>query len=304
MKLQRLSLVIIVLTFAGLCFGQSAGIKKVDFKNFNYGQFCTGPHAFLVVNRTRLVLRNGHAEQGDESNYTDLGPVEYVDLDRDGKDEAFVVIKGQTSGSSNTYLAAFVFAYKNGKASSIWSKCEENSMAKLDGRTVVFTSPEWTKKDAHCCFSYVRTGTYGFKGAKFTLISSKSEKSGSGAGADERETIEDLAKRVSAAFTSRNLSSLDEGKPYAGSIAFSIEHSIADGTDRKSFTSFKSAAAWLMRRRRETNLQAGELTACKKGTCTFAENGMLHNSLYLRNITYTSAKGSPYIKTISFVDGD
>jgi hypothetical protein len=151
-------------------------IRKVDFKNFNYGLVCTGYHKFLPTEpRDRLVLRKGHI-QFDEINYANLGSVKYVDFDEDGKEEAFVVINGQTSGSSNRFLIAYVFAYRNGKAQQIWTKCEENSAAELKGRAIHFTYPEWVDDDAHCCPSYFTTDTYGWRGSGFARISKKRKK--------------------------------------------------------------------------------------------------------------------------------
>lgn len=167
----------LLLAFSSIGFAQSkttSGIRKVDFKNFNYGRLCPGIHKFLPVEASdRLVLRNGHAQLGDEMNYADLGSVKYVDFDGDGKEEAFVVINGQTSGSSNTFLAAYVFAYRNGKARQIWTKCEENSNAELKGRSILFTYPEWVGNDAHCCPSYFTTDTYLWKGSRLARISKK-----------------------------------------------------------------------------------------------------------------------------------
>lgn len=154
-------------------------IRKVDFRNFNYGALCAGEHKFLAVPEGNLVLSKGHQQQGDEMNYADLGSVKYVDFDGDGKEEAFVVIKGQTSGSSNRYLAAYVFAYQNGSAKQIWTQCEESSVAVLKGRSILFSRPEWVGDDAHCCFSYIATETYGWKDSKIALISTKRKKSGS-----------------------------------------------------------------------------------------------------------------------------
>jgi hypothetical protein len=147
-------------------------IRKVDFQNFDYGTLCAGEHKFLAL-EGKLVLSRGHQQQGDELNYADLGSVEYVDFDGDGKEEAFVVIKGQTAGSSNGYLAAYVFADRGGSAKQIWTQCEENSVAVLQGRSILFTRPEWVGDDAHCCFSYQTTDTYGWKGSEIALISTK-----------------------------------------------------------------------------------------------------------------------------------
>jgi hypothetical protein len=155
----------------------ASDIRKVDFKNFNYGPLCPGEHQFFAAPGDKIVLRKGHDQFGDAMNYADLGSVKYVDFDGDGKEEAFVIINGQTSGSSNTFLAVYVFAYRNGSARQIWSKCEENSAAKLVGRSILFTYPEWVGDDAHCCPSYFTTDTYRWRGSRIARISKKRKNS-------------------------------------------------------------------------------------------------------------------------------
>jgi hypothetical protein len=183
LKIKIVLLTALFLAFSSIGFAQSKttpGIRKVDFKNFNYGRLCPGVHKYLPLEPgDKLVLRKGHAQLGDKMNYADLGSVKYVDLDGDGKEEAFVVINGQTSGSSNQFLAAYVFAYRNGSARQIWSKCEENSAAELKERSILFTYPEWVGDDAHCCPSYFTTDTYRWKGSRIARISKKRKASSS-----------------------------------------------------------------------------------------------------------------------------
>src|SRR3954468_12437308 len=109
MKIYRtavcLALIVFVCHISGSAQQATAGaaseVRKVDFKNFNYGAVCAGYHKFLPTDPDqRLVLHNGHVSF-DELNYADLGSVKYVDFDGDGEEEAFVLINGQTSGSSN-----------------------------------------------------------------------------------------------------------------------------------------------------------------------------------------------------------
>ena len=159
----------------------SSDIRQVDFRNFDFGALCEGEHKFFAPPVERLVLKKGHQQlPGDSMNYADLASVDYVDFDGDGSEEAFVVVDGQSSGSSNTYLTVYVFAYRDGRAVKIWSQCEENSVAILKGRSIIFKRPEWTDEDAHCCFSYVRTDTYGWKGSEMAVISTVREKTGGG----------------------------------------------------------------------------------------------------------------------------
>ena len=117
------------------------------------------------------------------------------------------------------------------------------------------------------------------------------------------ETVQKFSGRVRQAFLARDLARLDAGK-IGGSIRLSVEHSIADGTDVKSFTNFKQAGKWLMRGRVDSNLVAKGNIRCRVTTCSLTSKGLLHNSLYLRKITYGYVKGRPYVRAIHFVDGD
>ena len=176
MKVKYLFLVALILAVTSIGFAQSktestSGIRAVDFKNFNYGADC---NKTVLMPEDKLVLKNGH--QGDDLAYSDLDSVKYVDFNGDGKEEAFVVIDGQTGGSQGVYVGAFVFAFQKGSAKKIWSMCFERSDAKLQGKTIIFTSPDWLKSDPHCCFSRIMTQTFAWKGSKIALISTKIRK--------------------------------------------------------------------------------------------------------------------------------
>jgi hypothetical protein len=320
MKIKIVLLTALILAFSSIGFAQSkttrktanttSDIREVDFKNFDYGALCAGEHKFLAVPEDKLVLRKGHQQQGDEMNYADLGSVQYVDFDADGKEEAFVVINGQTAGSSNRYLAAYVFAYQNGSAKQIWTQCEESSVAVLKGRSILFTRPEWVGDDAHCCFSYARTDTYGWKGSEIALISTKREKTGSESSnarpSSKTETIEQLAKALSVAFTANELGRLDAGQPNLGTVRIIVEHSISGELDARNFKSFGKAEQWFNSRERADGpaRNSGPLLRCRKGVCTYEQVGMLHNNLYLQKVTYGYRKGRPYIKVMYVIDGD
>ncbi|HQZ97383.1 MAG TPA: hypothetical protein PLP21_13760 [Pyrinomonadaceae bacterium] len=118
------------------------------------------------------------------------------------------------------------------------------------------------------------------------------------------ETPQQLATRVSKAFKIKKLGTLDAGKPYAGRVKMVVEHSLEDKSDTKSFSSMKLAGDWLFRGGRDVGVNAGNLQRCSNGTCTFTINGMLHNNLYLKKVTYAYSSGRPIIKTVHFVNGD
>ena len=128
----------------------------------------------------------------------------------------------------------------------------------------------------------------------------------------KKQPIEDLVKSVAEACEGRTLGTLDAQKPYVGKVKIVIEHSLADDNakDRfviKWFTSLAKAESWLKSREHEElpRRQSRPLVRCSKGVCTYNfEGGILHNSLYLKKITYGLRAGCPYIKTIYLLDGD
>lgn len=129
----------------------------------------------------------------------------------------------------------------------------------------------------------------------------------------KKETIEQIVSALSEAYTAKALGKLDARRPYAGKVKIVIEHSLAedDAQDRfesKVFASLAKGEQWLRSREREEGAPYREtrpLLRCKNGVCTYNfEDGILHNHLYLRKITYGYRAGRPYIKTIYLLDGD
>ncbi len=128
----------------------------------------------------------------------------------------------------------------------------------------------------------------------------------------KKQPIEDLVKAVAENYETRALRSLDAQKPYAGRVRIVIEHSLApdDAKDRfviKWFRSLARAEAWLKSREHDEmpGRSTKPLARCAKGTCTFNfGDGIVHNTLYLKKISYGSRGGCPYLKTIYLLDGD
>ena len=128
----------------------------------------------------------------------------------------------------------------------------------------------------------------------------------------KKRPIEDLVKAVAEGFETKTMRSLDARKPYAGRVKIIIEHSLADDNakDRfviKWFTSLAQAERWLKSREHEEmpGRDTKPLVRCAKGGCTYHfDGGIVHNTLYLKKITYGTRGGCPYIKTIYLLDGD
>ena len=128
----------------------------------------------------------------------------------------------------------------------------------------------------------------------------------------KQKTIEDLVKTIAGSYEEKTLGSLDAQRPYFGRVRIVIEHSLADDNDKgrfviRSFTSLAKAESWLKSREHEAmpGRAAKPLQKCAKGICTFNfDDGIVHNTLYLKKITYGMRGGCPYLKTIYLLDGD
>ena len=124
------------------------------------------------------------------------------------------------------------------------------------------------------------------------------------------ESIDGLAKDVAEAYEARDMGRLDSTKPYVGRIKIVMQHSLSDGAGEfvvKWVKSLAQAERWL--KRREIDGLPGRVVKpflkCEKGACTYNfDDGILHNTLYLKKITYGFRKGRPYIKSILLLDGD
>jgi hypothetical protein len=128
----------------------------------------------------------------------------------------------------------------------------------------------------------------------------------------KKQPVEDLVKAVAEGYETKTMRSLDAQKPYVGRVRIVIENSLAEDNakDRfviRSFTSFARAERWLKSREHDEmpGRDTKPLVRCAKDVCTYNfDGGIVHNTLYLKKITYGSRGGCPYIKTIYLLDGD
>jgi len=120
------------------------------------------------------------------------------------------------------------------------------------------------------------------------------------------QTVDELAKTVADAFAANTLESLDADRPYMRTVRIRVEHSITGEVESRSFRTFAAAGRWLTSRERDDGpaRNSGTLRRCRRGVCTFEQEGMLHNNLYLQRITYGMRRGRPYVKAIYLIDGD
>jgi hypothetical protein len=141
-------------------------------------------------------------------------------------------------------------------------------------------------------------------------------KTASGARGDEKsrahlssqpQTIQQLVNAVAKAWGEGNLGSLDAGRPYVGSVRVVVEGTVGEPPMvwRKTFRTLAQVDRWFKSRERADGpgRNVGQLQQCSKGVCTFEQEGMLHNNLYLKKITYGMRKGKPYVKAIYIEDG-
>ena len=121
------------------------------------------------------------------------------------------------------------------------------------------------------------------------------------------QTVEELVNAVAGAWGEGNLGSLDARRPYVRSVKVIVEGQVGEPPMiwRKTFRTLAQVDRWF--KKRETaegpGRNIGRLKQCSKGVCTFEQEGMLHNNLYLKKITYGMRKGQPYIKAIYIDDG-
>lgn len=123
----------------------------------------------------------------------------------------------------------------------------------------------------------------------------------------QTQSIQEFANAVATAWGEGRLGSLDARRPYVGSVRVVVEGTVGEPPMvwRKSFRTLAQVDRWFKSRERGDGpgRNIGQLRQCSKGVCTFEQEGMLHNNLYLKRITYGMRKGRPYIKAIYIEDG-
>jgi hypothetical protein len=152
-----------VLVVASISSARNApGIRSINFRNFTY-----------AVDGTNLVLHDGKYHEGDSASrrsYT-LLPVKYVDFNRDGNEEAFVVLDYRTSGTYDHGQEYFVFTCRRGIAQAIFHESREKPFdVRVSNRRIVIASPFW-KDGGLCCPSGIETSAYVFRGGRFVRAS-------------------------------------------------------------------------------------------------------------------------------------
>jgi len=128
----------------------------------------------------------------------------------------------------------------------------------------------------------------------------------------KKQPVEDLVKAVAEGYETKTMRRLDAQKPYAGRVRIVVEHSLAEDNAKDrfvvgSFSSLARAERWLKSREHDEmpGRDTKPLARCAKGVCTYNfDGGIVHNTLYLKKITYGTRGGCAYIKTIYLLDGD
>jgi hypothetical protein len=146
-------------------FGQhKSSIRAVDFRNFSY-------HSA----HTNFDLKDGEYKEGEVGSwyaYT-LDTVKYVDFDRDGSEEALVVVDFRTSGTLDNAKDYFVFGYAKGVPRMIFHQWRENPQSsQVKDRTISIAAPFW-KDGGLCCPSGLETSVYRWRSSRFVRGSRK-----------------------------------------------------------------------------------------------------------------------------------
>lgn len=155
----------VVLALGSPCFPRNVSrIRSVDFRNFTY-----------EWDGMNVVLRNGKHSEGDHVSWSTwtLMPVKYVDLDNDGREEAFVVLDYRTSGTYDHGQAYFVFAYLHGVVRILFHESREKPVnAHVRNRRIVIQAPFWVDGGL-CCPSGIETSAYVWRNGRFVRASTK-----------------------------------------------------------------------------------------------------------------------------------
>ena len=150
-----------------------------------------------------------------------------------------------------------------------------------------------------------------FSSAGFTQSEAASIMSGSepahALSLPETQSVEQLAKTVAEAWSEGKLSGLDARRTYLGTVRVVVEDMCGEPARvrRKTFRTLAQVDRWFKGSERADGpgRNIGTLKDCNKGVCTFEPEGVTHNNLYLKKITYGMSKGKPYIKAIYIDDG-
>jgi len=162
-QIMRFSLLIgVCLLFPVTASAQKPrGIRSVDFRNFTF-----------ETSGGKFVLRDGKYYEGEAGSWyrRTLSRVEYVDFNRDGYDEAFVVIDYRTSGTLDNAQDYYVFTYRRGTAQPAFHEWREKPQnARVKSRNVVLAAPFW-KDGGLCCPSGIETSVYAWRNAHFVRV--------------------------------------------------------------------------------------------------------------------------------------
>lgn len=123
----------------------------------------------------------------------------------------------------------------------------------------------------------------------------------------KNEAIEPLVARLTQAWASKQLGSLDNERPYLGTIQFVVEHSSADHYEVEEKPNLEAIEQWLRSGEYKgyPMREARPLLWCKKGVCIFDfAAGIDHNRRYIQQITYEKKNGCVYIRSVFLLDGD
>jgi hypothetical protein len=165
-QVMRLSLLIGVCLLLSVTVSaqKTRGIRSVDFRNFTY-----------EADGSKFALRDGKYYEGDGVTWHSyaLLRLQYLDFDRDGRDDAFVVVDFRTSGTFDHGQEYYVFAYGLGAARMIFHESREKPFnVRVAHRRIVIASPFW-KNSGLCCPSGIETSVYIWRDARFIRVSHK-----------------------------------------------------------------------------------------------------------------------------------
>lgn len=117
--------------------------------------------------------------------------------------------------------------------------------------------------------------------------------------------LEQLGREVAAAFTARSMAGLAARLP-DGPVDLVIEHSLNDRRERATvrLRSLDARLDQAAGRQEPRGRQVLDGMACSGATCRFGPSGILHNTLFLREVVAVRPGGCLTVGLIRLIDGD
>lgn len=142
-------------------------IHSTDFNNFTY-EDCK------AYGGRAITLRNGEYTYKGRiaESRSKLLAVKYVDLNADGRDEAFIDMRTWPGGSIPYIDDYYVFQYRKGVLGLVFHTSRETPQRMVvRGRAITIVAPFWEDGSGpFCCPPFIETIVYRWRGSRLIVV--------------------------------------------------------------------------------------------------------------------------------------